>query len=207
MRYLPHALLMTCLLAAAPEIRAKSPQLEIRKQEVYSRISLPNLNTAFVKKRMKSGLTQRLLYKLSLYRKGEIKPLAGYIRYCKITYDLWDEQYTLVCVTPKSRVKQKFEKVKKLMAALATVSMVVMKKSQVVKTAVYSMKVNVQLNPISPKLLKKVRLWMRQSESAAVGTNYVGSFLSLFISKDIGGNDLNLDVTTKEVSGGEIPEK
>jgi len=201
-------LLMLFLPGAAEAADTKPPPpLVLVKDLVYSRIMVAKLSTAAVQKRMKSGLTQRLLYKLSLFRKGELKPLAGVVRYCKVTYDLWDERYEMVCLTPGRQVKKKFKKIKKLMEALSLVFVPVLRKSEIVPDADYSLKLNVQLNPVSPKLLRKIRLWMRQSESAAVGTNYVGSFLSLFISKDIGGSDLNVDVTSAQVRGQEISTK
>ncbi len=67
------------------------------------------------------------------------------------------------------------------------------------------MEVEVRVNPISRQLLEKVKMWLRQSERGSQFSGYMGSVLSLFVDRSIGGADMQFKIESKKVWGREIP--
>jgi hypothetical protein len=199
-------ILSVLILGFSYPVKAQTP-IFIKKTKAFTNYKVKKLNTKFFKKKMVSGLTQRIFYNISLYKKGTKRSISSYLRFCKITYDLWDENFTTLCKTGKKKKAKVFSKYKKLIRFLSIQKAEILEKSKILPASSYFLRVNIQLNPLSPKLLKKVQLWLRQSEQSNQITNYLGSFLSLFINKNIGGSDLKLKSKSKTILGRNIKSK
>ncbi|MBN2723891.1 MAG: hypothetical protein JXR95_07480 [Deltaproteobacteria bacterium] len=151
---------------------------------------------------MKSGISQRILYSIGLFQAGSSNPVSAIVRFCSITYDLWDEKYSVICESPGKKLKTTLKKDKQLLYFISSFSRFKIGLKNFIKSdKEYYVKTTVQLNPVSPKLLRKVRAWLRQSDQSSYTTNYLGSFLSLFVSKNIGGNDLEFNFKTPAMKG------
>lgn len=192
------------LIFSAPS-DSKDRVLEKRSSNVILNYKIKLNKQSFLLKKMKSGITQRVLYSLALYRKGDLSPLVTHIRYCSITWDLWDENYSVTCRVPGKTLKSTIKSDKKMLLFLASLQNYPVAPFSLISTSSsYYATIKIQLNPISPKLLQKVRLWLRQSDQSNYSTNYFGSILSLFVSKNIGGNDFEQTVKTDAISGKDI---
>lgn len=184
---------------------SKDRVLEKRSSQIVLNYKIKLKKQKFIVRKMKSGITQRVLYSTILYKKGESMPISTHIRYCSITWDLWDENYQVRCRVPGKTLKSTIKTDKKLLLFLSTLQNYPLAPYSLISTtSTYYVSIKIQLNPISPKLLQKVRLWLRQSDNSTYSTNYFGSILSLFVSKNIGGNDFEQTVKTGEIQGKDI---
>ncbi len=161
-----------------------------------------------ITKKMKSGLTQRIYYTIKLTNKQSKKELCTTIKYCQITWDLWDEIFLVKCISPQSITKTKIKNLKKLLNKLFTINNLQLCPASTLKTGVkYYYQLDLVLNPLSKKLIRKIKLWIRQKDQYNQFTNYLGSFLSNFVNKNIGKNDYNFSLKSSTFSRKGISEK
>jgi len=198
--------LLVCVTVVTPAAAQVEPRvLHKRPGGLVANLSLGSLATSAFERKMRSGLTQRLLYRVLLKESPGDRTVAASLRYCAVTFDLWEESWTVECSTRSGTRKVTVGRYPQLLRHVAALNDLPF--SDEVKISAsrrYHLEVQVQLNPISRKLLEKVKLWLRQSEKGSQFSGYMGSMLSLFVDKSVGASDLTVKVTSGTITGREV---
>jgi hypothetical protein len=198
-------LLVLCLFAVPP-VEAQTPPKLMRLQQGRLRVnySLGSLATPAFERKMRSGLTQRLIYRVELKEKPGDRVVAVTFRYCAVTFDLWEETWEVECSTRGQNQRASVSRYAQLLKHVAALTDFPFPEILTLSiTRRYWLEVQVQLNPISRKLLEKVKVWLRQSEKGSQFSGYMGSVLSLFVDKSVGGSDLTVKLRSGAISGAE----
>lgn len=204
MRARPVLFLLLATWFWTPAAAAQKGPLSLRQNQVVVNMSLSSMATAAFERKMRSGLTQRLLYRVLLREDPGGRTVAAALRYCTVTFDLWEETWSVECAVHNQSRSLTVARYTQLMAIVAALQ------DFRFPTAVtlspnrrYWVDVEVQLNPISKQLLEKVKMWLRQSERGSQFSSYMGSILSLFVDKSIGGADMKFSIDSARVWGRE----
>jgi len=198
-------LLALCLSAVSPAAAQPAPRLlQVQAGRLTVNYSLGTLATPAFERKMRSGLTQRLIYRVLLKENPGDRSVAVSLRYCAITFDLWEETWNVECSIRGRTQQVTVSRYSQLLRHVAMLSDFPFHDSvTLLPHRRYWVEVQVQLNPISRKLLEKVKLWLRQSEKGSQFSGYMGSVLSLFVDKSVGGSDLSVTVRSGSISGKE----
>ncbi len=197
--------LLLCLSVSFPAGAQTPPKL---MRTVSGRLSvnysLTTLATPAFERKMRSGLTQRLIYRVLLKENPGDRAVAVALRYCAVTFDLWEETWNVECSARGVTQQVTATRYSQLLRHVAVLSEFTFPDAvNLIAQRRYWLEVQVQLNPISRKLLEKVKLWLRQSEKGSQFSGYMGSVLSLFVDKSVGGSDLTVLSRSGSISGKE----
>ncbi|MGM0597718.1 MAG: hypothetical protein ACQES9_11845 [Myxococcota bacterium] len=179
-----------------------------KKGNLFVNFAIKPKKRKLISKKMKSGLTQRVYYTIKLINKQNKKVICTSIKYCKITWDLWDEIFLVKCFSPQLITKIKIKNLKKILKKIFTVKdMQLCSVTNLKAEGSYYYELDLVLNPISKKLISKIKLWIRQKDQYNQFTNYLGSFFSNFVNKNIGKNDYSFSLKSSIFSRKGISEK
>jgi len=197
--------LLLCGHAASAGAQVATRLLQKRSGGLVANYDMGTLATPAFERKMRSGLTQRLLYRVLLKENPGDRTAAVSLRYCAVTFDLWDESWSVECTTRAGTRRVTASRYSQLLRHVAALVDLPFPDGVAISPARrYHLEVQVQLNPISRKLLEKVKLWLRQSEKGSQFSGYMGSMLSLFVDKSVGGTDLTLNLRSPSVPGREV---
>lgn len=198
--------ILICLAVVCPAV-AQVPARVLQKRSggLVANLSIGSLATSAFERKMRSGLTQRLLYRVLIKESPGGRTVAVSLRYCAVTFDLWEEAWTVECSTRSGTKRVTVGRYPQLLRQVAALNDLPFPDGAKISAARrYHLEVQVQLNPISRKLLEKVKLWLRQSEKGSQFSGYMGSMLSLFVDKSVGGSDLTVKVKSGSIPGREV---
>lgn len=198
--------LLVCAIVATPASAQVPPRLlHQRRGGLVANLSLGSLATSAFERKMRSGLTQRLLYRVLIKESPGDRTIAASLRYCAVTFDLWEEIWSIECSTRAGTRQVSVGRYPQLLRHVAALSELPFPDGvKISASRRYHLEVQVQLNPISRKLLEKVKLWLRQSEKGSQFSGYMGSMLSLFVDKSVGSSDMTVKVTSGSITGREV---
>jgi hypothetical protein len=147
-----------------------------------------------------SGFNSTVLIRIWIYPKDGDDPVAfmGVTR--QALYNVWDEVYELKFDEPGGKKifkeKRKAEALKRLtsiddlpVASLATLPY----------EKIFLLAMEVELNPVDPKLLAEVRRWLSQGTGGGLdrGGAFFGSFVSVFVNPKIAAADRVLRIRSQ----------
>jgi hypothetical protein len=146
-----------------------------------------------------SGFPSTVLITVAVFSRDTGEPIHVTDLLRTVVYDLWDEVYTLQIENRKPvKVKQPAEALKLLTevndAVIANIG-----EMAVGEDAVYYIRVNAQLNPVSKETLTQVRRWLSQGNGGGLdrGGAFFGSFVSVFVNPKIAEADRVLRVRSQ----------
>lgn len=198
-------LLVVWVTQVSAQILSFSP-IRMEGGYVVVNMSLSSMVTSAFERKMRSGLTQRILYRIVLREDPDDRVVAIALRVCSVTFDLWEENWTVECSVLGNTTSRVVTRYSQLLMHIASLQNFRFPQTfRPVATRRYRVEVQVQVNPISRQLLDKVKMWLRQSERGSQFSGYMGSVLSLFVDKSIGGADMQIKIHSKKVWGREIP--
>ncbi len=161
--------------------------LSLSEQRVVLSTSYRDLFDAEIQRKLVGGLPTLVVLRVLVFRETENKPVALSARSCKVTYDLWDEIFRLQ-VTYASAVTSSLainlEGV--LRQCGEAKNFFVTDAAALTPNENYSAAVFVEINPVSPEMLERIRRWvMRPSGGTAIGPadSILGSFVGLFVPR------------------------
>lgn len=189
--------LMLLASAMTPIARAQNAQVFSRRLGVSWRSGIPHLsfsardiaNPALVKKLL-SGLPQTLLMRVYAYPVSSREPAAVTAVSCRVAYDLWEEVFRVQLQTDQTDravIARSLSEVHELC--------LVMRQHGVGRAEDYArlsgrsiyFAVSVEQNPISRGTIERIRRWLsRPSSNSMGGDAFFGSFVSLFVNRQIG---------------------
>jgi hypothetical protein len=165
--------------------------------------SAADFATSTVRTRLSSGLPQTLVVRTYAYATGSSAPLAVSVRSCRVVYDLWEEVYRLDVRTERSDRAIVLRSIDEVVQGCLVVDHV-----PVGDAAAWSahrgdhvtFSALVELNPLTPDTVERIRGWLTRPEgSAAPEDAFYGSFVSLFVNRQIGAAEHSIAFHSQDV--------
>ncbi len=221
-----HAVALFCLagalapLPAAAQEKEAPPRREVRfdwdtlSRKLMVRVSFRDAIDSEILRKLTRGLPTTIVFTATLYRAGTRQPLSTTAQSCKITWLVWDEAYVVEIARPEgSRGPPAGKTVTAegvLRRCAATSELVAAALPQIPAGAALYLEAKVQVNPVSPELLQKIKRWVSRpsgTATAAPGDALFSTFTGLFLQR-IGTAERELNFTTKSaVPTGTRPKK
>lgn len=152
-----------------------------------------DLADAALVQRLESGLPQTLVTRVYAYQGGASTPVAIGVRSCRVTHDPWALTYRVQIQTATSDRAETMSSIGAVMAAcLELHALPIGRARDWVSTSGTRVwfGVIIELNPISPDTVHRIRRWLARPDGAAMdGDAFFGSFVSLFVNRSIGEAD------------------
>lgn len=184
------------------KVRYKIGRFVEDKQNIYVSFSFSELVNTTIKRKLKSGFTQKILLYAGIFDYITRQRKAFTIWTCTATYDLWEDHYIIQTADPHKKTTFKEKTQAKAIGRMVTVDRLpVMTRSQVPAWKYFYVDVLVRYNPVSPKLLRKVRTWLRRPRGGPGGLlstqSFFGSSLSFFVNPRISPAEKSISFRTQ----------
>lgn len=146
--------------------------------------------TADVRRKLRNGLPQNLVVRALTYREGGREVVAATAQSCRVVYDLWEGIYRVQLQLPGNERTLEFDDVSEVLRSCLRLQQLPFPKEafgELQGKRVYCT-VHVELNPVSQATVQRIRRWLSRSSSAGQlrGDAFFGSFVSIFVGRDIG---------------------
>lgn len=167
----------------------KKTTFMVKDQHMTATVGFREVFDVGLRRRLRSGFATTVKMRFFLFRNGKNSPLAVKTRTLTAVYDLWDERY-LLTVYEEGHVKQwRLRSERKVVDRLTSLwRSKIAHTSKFSEGATYFLAGIVEVNPIKPEVLSKVRGWLRKPhrrKQARSGENLFGSFVSIFVNDRI----------------------
>lgn len=185
---------------AQENTRTVAFEWDAERQLLFASMSYRDVVDASVKQKLTRGLPTTIAMTATLYRSGGNQPVATTAQTCKVTWHVWEEAYKIEIVRPgtsRTRWTTTLEGVLRRCAEAR--SLLVATKSQVALGTPVYLRAKVQVNPLSAKLLEKIKRWVSRPSAtgtAGPGDALFGTFTGLFLQR-VGDAERELKFTSK----------
>ena len=174
---------------AEPEITQRQARLEWDQDRrlLYLGLGFRDVVDGGIRAKLSRGLPTTIVLTATIYRPGVRDPLATTAQTCRVTWHVWEEAYRIELTRPGSvqvrwtttleGVLRRCAEARRLLAGNA---------SQIPEGVPLLVRGSIQVNPVSPEVLQKLRLWvMRPSGTgtAAPGDALFSTFTGLFLQR------------------------
>jgi hypothetical protein len=190
------ALAILVLLATTANADEDTPELQHmrfveRGDDLFVTTALTKLFDSSSYDALDTGIPSTVVVRTWVYPQGSTEPVGFQLIQRTIWYDLWDEVYMLRLDDPAGRrtlkIKYRAEALKTLTALddIACARLADLPYDQV-----YTLGMEVELNPVSKETLAEVRRWLSQGTGGVDrGGSFFGSFVSVFVNPKIAEAD------------------
>ncbi len=173
----------------APPIVQRDAKLEWDTDHnlLYLDLGFRDVLDSSIKTKLSRGLPTTIVLAATVQRAGASEPLSSTTQTCRVTWHVWEEAYHVEIVRPGSSqvrwtttlegVLRRCAEAHRLLAGDAT---------QVPRGAALTVKGSIQINPVSPEVLQKLKRWvMRPSSTGTVapGDALFSTFAGLFLQR------------------------
>lgn len=142
-----------------------------------------------VKKKLESGLPQRIVTRVYAFPERGERPIAITAASCRVVYDLWEGVYRVEEQTPAiDRARTARDPTDALATCLEPKTLAIGDRAAFAKLAgrhVY-FGVIIELNPLSADTVQRIRRWLSRAGGELGGDAFFGSFVSIFVSRQLG---------------------
>jgi len=180
--------------AAADDERPELQKIRFveRGDQLHVTASIAKLFDRAAYEALDSGFSSSVLIRIWIYPRDGTDPVAFMAVTRQALYNLWDEVYELKFDEPGGKKivkeKRKAEALKRLTSLddLAVAPLATLPYDQI-----YLLAMEIELNPVDPKLLTEVRRWLSQGTGGGLdrGGAFFGSFVSVFVNPKIAAAD------------------
>lgn len=177
-------------VAAAQDVPERRVGVQWREGVPRVHVSVTDLADAWVRRKLTSGLPTQLVFRVYAYRASG-SPIALSGRACRVTYDLWDETYRVRIEDGRRERDESFEDVSGVLRRCLVADRIA-----IGRRADYAglrgeniyFAVVVEVNPIDPSTVRRLRRWLARPAGGGRigGSAFFGSFVSLFVNRQIG---------------------
>jgi hypothetical protein len=155
-----------------------------------------------IKQKLNRGLPTTILMTGTLYR-GRKQPLSITAQSCKITFHVWEEAYRIEIMQPGRPPRAQWTPTVEgvLRRCAEATKLLVGDRQQVPRDVPVYLTAKVQINPISPEVLQKIKLWVSRpsgTSTALPGDAVFSTFTGLFLQR-IGEAERVLEFSTKVI--------
>ncbi len=156
-----------------------------------------------IRRKLSRGLPTTIVFTATVYRAGSKEPLSTTAQTCKITWHVWDEVYLVEITRPGGTRSSASITVDGVLRRCAEARQLVAgTRDQVPLGAAVYVDAKVQVNPVSPEVLQKIKRWVSRptgTSTAAPGDALFSTFTGLFLQR-IGEAERKLEFTSKTVT-------
>lgn len=182
---------------------ARAAQFAVEDRVVTFTVGFRDVVDAEISKKLQSGLPTVLTMRGYVFPETGGDPIALTAKSCRIVYDLWDEVFRIQLTQPggqTSAVAVNVEGVLRNCGEAKKIPLVA--RALMSDTARYFVAVLVEVNPVSPEMLDRIKKWVTRPAGASAigpGDSLFGSFVGLFVAK-VGDADKKLAFRTQAFS-------
>jgi len=206
--------LLGWLISAGPALAQKAkepPRRDARfqwgpdKKNMYVSVSFRDVIDAKILNKLNRGLPTTIVLTAAIYRAGQSEPLSTTAQSCKITWHVWKEVYFVEVTRPGGTRIEKTLTANGVLRRCAEIQssrvqrlLLAGTSSQIPDGVPLYMEGKVQINPVSPDVLTKIKRWVSRptgTGTAAPGDALFSTFTGLFLQR-IGKAERQLDFTT-----------
>lgn len=186
----------------SPSPRTASFEWDEAKHELFLSLAFRDVVDDEIRRKLSRGLPATIVFTGTLYRRGLKAPISTTVQTCKITWHVWLETYRLEVTRPEGSRTQWTTTLEGVLRRCAEVSrlLVATSKDVAAGTAVY-LRGRVDVNPLSPEVLEKIKLWVNRparTGTAAPGDALFSTFTGLFMQR-VGAAERTLELLTFEM--------
>ena len=191
-----------------PPLREAHFEWDASKRLLYVGVSFRDVIDSGIRRKLKRGLPTTIVLTGTIHRPGHEQPVATTAQTCKITWHVWKEIYLIEITRPGFHRTEKTLTLNGVLRRCAEIRsrrlsrlLLAANSSQLPVGAPVYMRARVQVNPLSPELLRKIRRWVSRptgTATAAPGDALFSTFTGLFLQR-IGKAERELEFTTKTV--------
>lgn len=176
-------------VASAQEVARRA--MDVRFADGVPRVSgeASSLVDAEMRRRLQSGLPQTLLTRVYAYRGSSGTPLAMAVRSCRITWDLWDLQFRVQHESASGESSSRARTLQEVFDLCVDLNALPVGdrddwQAHAGRRAWFA--VLIELNPMSPETVRRVRRWLAQPGGVGPADGaFFGTFVSLFVNRQI----------------------
>lgn len=170
------------------------------KTQLFVDLSFRDVVDGEIRKKLSRGLPTTIVLTATVHRVGAKDPVATTAQTCKITWHVWDEVYLVELTRPGGTRSSAAITLDGVIRRCAEARRLLVATGEQVPagTGVY-LSAKVQVNPVSPELLQKIKRWVSRptgTGTAAPGDALFSTFTGLFLQR-IGEAERELKFTTK----------
>jgi hypothetical protein len=185
-----------------PPPRAALYEWDTAKKELFVTLSFRDVVDEEIQRKLSRGLPTTIVFTGVLYRRGGKTPISTTVQTCKITWHVWDEAYRVEVTRPDGNRTRWTTTLEGVLRRCAEVSrLLVATSKELAVGAAVSLRARVDVNPVSPEILEKIKLWVSRparTGTAAPGDALFSTFTGLFMQR-VGESERKLEFVTVEV--------
>lgn len=174
---------------AEPPLTQRDAVLEwdTDKSLLYIDIGFRDVLDAGIRNKLSRGLPTTIVLTATIQRMGSGEPLSTTAQTCRVTWHVWEEAYHVEIIRPGTSqvrwtttlegVLRRCAEARRLLAGDA---------SQIPPGAALYARGSIQINPVSPEVLQKLKRWVMRPSStgtAAPGDALFSTFAGLFLQR------------------------
>jgi hypothetical protein len=208
------ALLLAGALLGTSSARAQAEPPVVQRDAVlewdtdrsllYLDMSFRDVVDASIRTKLSRGLPTTIVLAATIQRAGSNEPLSSTAQTCRVTWHVWEEAYHVEIIRPgSSQVRWTTTLEGVLRRCAETRRLLAGDGGQVPRGVALYAKGSIQINPVSPEVLQKLKRWVMRPSStgtAAPGDALFSTFAGLFLQR-IGDAERELRFQTR----GQIP--
>ncbi len=182
-----------------PPPRAAIYEWDSDTRELSVTLRYRDVLNASLWQKLRRGLPTTILFSGAVYTPGREDPVSTTVQSCKVTWHVWEEAYRVDITRPGFHRSAWTTTIDGVLRRCAEARRLLIATHQQLEPgrAIY-MQAKVQVNPISPKLLDKIKRWVSRptaTGTAAPGDALFGTFTGLFLQR-IGKAEREIQFTT-----------
>jgi len=157
-----------------------------------------------VRRQLSHGLLQTIVMRTYAYGGDGTTPIALAIRSCHVVYDIWADRYSVDVRTESSDRSLSLASIEGVIDTCLVADHVVVGDAAAWRARHgehVTFGVVVELNPVTPDMVQRIRGWLARPEGGAAPDDaFFGSFVSLFVTRQIGDAERTLRFRSQELT-------
>ncbi len=180
----------SAVFAQGKETRSDRTDMKLmrRGDTVLASFDFSDVLTPARQKRLSDGFTSRILVAARLLAGKKRVPVAQGLLETTVRYDVWEETYFVTVQGSNGQRKSQWRAMADVIRACTVVEgMPLLPMMPIPAEGPFRLEVQVQVNPTSPELMRKVREYLVNPDGRATmggGTKFFSSISRIFVSQD-----------------------
>lgn len=185
--------LLAALPTSAQEARPEEPVREATFEwdadvdVLFLSLGFREIIDSRIQEKLRRGLPTTIVLTATIYRGAGGEPLSTTAQTCKVTWHVWEEAYRVEVTRPGSSQVRWTTTIEGVLRRCAEVRRLLAgDRSQIPADVPLVATGKIQVNPISPEVLKKIQRWVMRPAStgtAAPGDALFSTFTGLFLQR------------------------
>jgi len=157
------------------------------ERTLYVTVTFRDVLDARIQEKLRRGLPTTIVLTATISRAGTTDVLSTTLQSCKVTWHVWEEAYRVEITRPGSNQVRWTTTVEGVMRRCAEARRLLAgDRTQIPEGAALYATGKIQVNPVSPEVLKKIQRWVMRPGStgtAAPGDALFSTFTGLFLQR------------------------